>query len=69
MLVLEEARQEKRIGKGLEAELEIQAAGELLELLRKHAGGLKEFLNVSRVTVLDGPELSGSGIAGVGNEV
>jgi len=58
MLVLEEARKEKRIGKGLEAELEIQACGELLGLLRSHAAGLKEILNVSKVEVLDGPSLS-----------
>jgi isoleucyl-tRNA synthetase len=58
MLVLEEARQEKRIGKGLEAELEIQATGELLALLQTHAHGLKEILNVSKVTVLDGLALS-----------
>jgi isoleucyl-tRNA synthetase len=58
LLVLEEARQEKRIGKGLEAELLIQAAGELLELLRSHAAGLKEILNVSGVNVIEGPELS-----------
>ena len=58
LLVLEEARQEKRIGKGLEAELEIQAAGDLLELLRRHAGGLKEILNVSGVSVIEGPALS-----------
>jgi isoleucyl-tRNA synthetase len=58
MLVLEEARKDKRIGKGLEAELEIQANGDLLQLLRGHASGLKEILNVSKVTVLDGPALS-----------
>ena len=58
MLVLEEARKEKRIGKGLEADVEIQASGELLELLRRHAAGLKEILNVSAVSVLEGPELS-----------
>ena len=58
MLVLEEARQEKRIGKGLEAELEISASGELLEVLSSHAGGLKEIANVSKVTVLAGGELS-----------
>jgi isoleucyl-tRNA synthetase len=58
MLVLEEARQEKRIGKGLEADLEIQATGELLELLRAHQSGLKEIMNVSSVSVVDGPELS-----------
>ncbi len=57
-LVLEEARQEKRIGKGLEAELEIQATGDLLTLLQTHAAGLKEILNVSKVSVLAGPSLS-----------
>jgi isoleucyl-tRNA synthetase len=49
MVKLEEARQEKRIGKGLEAELEIAAAGELHALLNRHAAGLKEILNVSAV--------------------
>jgi isoleucyl-tRNA synthetase len=58
MLVLEEARKDKRIGKGLEAELEISASGALLELLRSHAAGLKEILNVSKVTVLGGAQLS-----------
>jgi isoleucyl-tRNA synthetase len=54
LLVLEEARQEKRIGKGLEADLEIQASGELLSMLQSHAAGLKEILNVSNVRVLAG---------------
>jgi isoleucyl-tRNA synthetase len=58
LLVLEEARQEKRIGKGLEAELEIQASGDLLKLLQSHATGLKEILNVSGVRVVEGPSLS-----------
>jgi isoleucyl-tRNA synthetase len=52
MVKLEEARQEKRIGKGLEAELEIAAAGELHALLNRHAAGLKEILNVSAVKVV-----------------
>ncbi len=56
MVKLEEARQEKRIGKGLEAELQIAAAGELLALLKRHAAGLKEILNVSAVNVLKGTE-------------
>jgi isoleucyl-tRNA synthetase len=50
--VLEEARQAKRIGKGLEADLEITASGELLTLLQRHAAGLKEIINVSNVRVL-----------------
>jgi isoleucyl-tRNA synthetase len=55
--VLEEARQAKRIGKGLEAELEIAASGEQLALLQRHAAGLKEIVNVSGVTVVEGSEL------------
>jgi isoleucyl-tRNA synthetase len=51
--VLEEARQAKRIGKGLEAELEIAASGELLALLKRHAEGLKEIINVSAVRVVE----------------
>ncbi len=61
LLVLEEARQEKRIGKALEAELEIAASGEQLRLLEKHAGGLKEILNVSRVVVIEAT--GGDGLA------
>jgi len=53
MIKLEEARQEKRIGKGLEAELEVRVAGDLLTLLRGHASALKEILNVSKVTVVE----------------
>jgi isoleucyl-tRNA synthetase len=54
---LEGARQEKKIGKGLEADIEIRATGEALNLLVAHAAELKEILNVSRVTVLDGSQL------------
>ena len=53
---IEEARQEKRIGKGLEAELEIAAGGDQLALLQRHAAGLKEIVNVSKVTVVADPE-------------
>jgi isoleucyl-tRNA synthetase len=55
--VLEEERQAKRIGKGLEADLEIAASGNLLALLQRYAGGLKEFLNVSAVQVITGEQL------------
>ncbi len=68
MLVLEEARQEKRIGKGLEADLEITAPGKLFELLRSHAAGLKEILNVSAVKVLEGPELSVAALPAAGTK-
>jgi isoleucyl-tRNA synthetase len=52
MRVLEEDRKAKRIGKGLEAELEITASGGQLSLLQRHAAGLKEILNVSRVEII-----------------
>jgi isoleucyl-tRNA synthetase len=54
---LEVARQDKRIGKGLEAQLEISASGEQLTLLKRHTAGLKEIVNVSGVTVVEGGEL------------
>ena len=54
--VLEGARQDKIIGKGLEAEVQIFAGGNLFALLQSHAAGLKETLNVSDVKVLDDPD-------------
>jgi isoleucyl-tRNA synthetase len=57
MRVLEDARQAKRIGKALEAELEISACGDQLTLLQSHAAGLKEIVNVSKVTVVAGHDL------------
>ncbi len=57
MQVLEEARQNKLIGKALEAEIDITAMGSLFELLTRHAAGLKEVINVSAVAVVEGPEL------------
>ena len=56
--VLEEARQAKRIGKGLEAEVEISASGSQLALLQRHADGLKEIVNVSAVRVIEGSDLA-----------
>jgi isoleucyl-tRNA synthetase len=49
MLVLEDERQAKRIGKGLEADIEIEVSGDLVKLLQNHKEGLKELLNVSDV--------------------
>jgi isoleucyl-tRNA synthetase len=65
---LEGARQAKHIGKGLEAELEIAASGELLVLLRRHADGLKEIVNVSRVTVVEGGELQVTALPATGTK-
>ncbi|HEV2486656.1 MAG TPA: isoleucine--tRNA ligase [Terracidiphilus sp.] len=56
--VLEEARQNKIIGKGLEAELEVTASGDQLALLWRHAAGLKEAINVSAVNVVEGSALA-----------
>jgi isoleucyl-tRNA synthetase len=56
---LELDRKEKKIGKSLEAEIEIQAEGETLGLLRSHESGLKEILNVSNVKVTEGPRRQG----------
>jgi len=53
LVFLEEARKEKKIGKALEAELQIGVQGEWLPLLRKYEGSLKEFINVSRVHVVE----------------
>jgi isoleucyl-tRNA synthetase len=58
MLVLEEARKEKRIGKGLEADVEIRFPEELLTKLtvwNKYKTSLKEILNVSHVELFDDP--------------
>jgi isoleucyl-tRNA synthetase len=54
---LETSRQAKIIGKALEADVEIWASDRSLNSLRRlKASDLKEFFNVSRVTVLDGIE-------------
>ncbi len=66
--VLEEDRKAKRIGKGLEAELEIAASGEQLALLQRHAVGLKEIVNVSRVTVVEGVELKVTALPATGHK-
>ncbi len=58
LVELEEERKEKRIGKALEADIEITAAGEQLALLQCHAAGLKELVNVSAVRVVPGAALA-----------
>jgi isoleucyl-tRNA synthetase len=68
MRVLEEERQAKRIGKGLEADLEIAASGSVLDLLKRNAGGLKEFLNVSAVRVVAGESLKVSALPASGQK-
>ena len=62
--LLEEERKAKRIGKALEAELQIEAWGENLEMLSKlNAADLKELFNVSKVELINvtGIEMSQSG--------
>lgn len=68
MQVLERARQEKQIGKGLEAQLKITASGDLLALLKRHKAGLKETFNVSDVTILEGSESSISAVPASGTK-
>jgi isoleucyl-tRNA synthetase len=54
LLVLEGERKAQRIGKGLEADLQISTTGEPLALLRRlSAADLKELFNVSNVEVLE----------------
>jgi isoleucyl-tRNA synthetase len=55
---LEKGRQVKKIGKGLEADLEIHARDEMLTLLQGHVPGLKEFFNVSGVRIVEDPQLN-----------
>jgi isoleucyl-tRNA synthetase len=50
---LELARQEKTIGKALEADVTIQAGHDELRILREYESALKEFMNVSKVTLVD----------------
>ena len=49
MLALEPMRQKKEIGSGLEAQVELHAAGTLYSTLEKHLTGLRELFIVSRV--------------------
>ena len=49
--LLENARQEKVIGKGLGADVEIITSGRLLSFLEQYRESLKEFLNVSGVNL------------------
>ena len=48
---IEMKRQEKVIGKSLEADIRIDARGSVLELLKRHKAGLKELMNVSDVAI------------------
>jgi isoleucyl-tRNA synthetase len=68
LIVLEAERKAQRIGKGLEAELEITASGELLAMLQQHAAGLKEAINVSGVRVVPGGELQVTACAASGQK-
>ena len=50
---LEEARQEKTIGKALEADVTLYASHNDINILQQYAHALKEFINVSRVSLVD----------------
>jgi isoleucyl-tRNA synthetase len=49
MRSLEEARQEKRIGKALEAKLTLELPAEQLKIAQRYESSLKELFNVSQV--------------------
>ena len=51
--LLELARQDKMIGKSLEADLHIYGKDEVLALLKRQEAGLKELLNVSNVIIFE----------------
>jgi len=56
--LLENERQNKVIGKGLEAEVRVLTRGNLLDLLRNYEVSLKEFLNVSQVSLVEAKTIS-----------
>ncbi|HEY2857235.1 MAG TPA: isoleucine--tRNA ligase [Terracidiphilus sp.] len=58
---LEAARQEKKIGKGLDADIEILTTGKELSFLHRYKADLKEILNVSGVSLRDATESERSG--------
>ena len=66
--LLEAERQAKRIGKGLEAQLKVTVSGDLLALLKRHEDGLKEILNVSKVTIIEGQETVIAALAASGSK-
>ncbi len=68
LIVLEEARQAKRIGKGLEADVEIAAPEELFALLQKNVAGLQEVLNVSAVRISEGGDLAVTALPASGSK-
>jgi isoleucyl-tRNA synthetase len=53
--LLETARQQKTIGKALEAQIQLTGMPQLIEQLRPDAETLKELLNVSGLTLTDRP--------------
>jgi isoleucyl-tRNA synthetase len=53
MRLLEEARKDKLIGKGLEADIHFHVKEEVLDILIRNKNGLKELFNVSNVLVID----------------
>ena len=56
LVMLEESRQAKIIGKALEADITIIASGPQYSLMQRHLAGLKEVFNVSTVTVIEARE-------------
>lgn len=68
LLKLEELRREKKIGKSLEAKVQIAARGSLLEALHLDESDLKELFNVSQVSLQSMSHASGTSAATVAIE-
>ncbi len=68
MRSLEEARQAKRIGKGLEAQVRVTAPGDVARVLTDAEGALKELFNVSQVQVAAGETLRVETLAAEGEK-
>ncbi|HET6973612.1 MAG TPA: isoleucine--tRNA ligase [Pyrinomonadaceae bacterium] len=60
LATLEKARELKRIGSSLEAEITIETGKSNFELLKAHEANLRYLFIVSKVTLLEKPELAGT---------
>ncbi len=63
LVALEQMRQVKKIGKSLEARVDVVARGSLLEILNSYRADLKELLNVSQVSIQATGDSAESGAA------
>ncbi len=66
--LIEKARQEKLVGKSLEAQVQVTAGGAELKLLQQYAQELPEIFIVSQVTVKEGAEFEATVERAAGNK-